>query len=311
MIIFLYGPDSYRSRKKLGEIIDHYKESNKSGLNLVYLDASQTDFEDFYNNFKVSSMFSEKKLIIISNLFSKKVFQEGFLDNLKSIESLKDAVVVYQEDFVDERTKIFKTLKKECKSQEFKLLDSKNLRAWAEEEFQKNKSKINVDAMNTLLMYAGNNLWSLSNEIKKLSDFKQGSVIRKEDVELQVKPRIEVDIFKTIDSLADKDKKTAFLLLKKHLNNGDNAIYLFSMLAYQFRNLLVVKELADSGLMYNSIVKKSGLHPFVVKKNYFQARNFNMEELKRIYKKIFQIDLEIKTGRVEPETALDLLVSSI
>lgn len=311
MIIFLYGQDSYRSRQKLDEIVKHYKESNKSGLNLIYTDVAKSTFIDFYNNFKVSSMFSEKKLVVLTNLFSKKDFQEDLLKNIKIIESLKDVVVVYQEDAVDQRTKIFKTLKAECKSQEFIFLDNKNLRIFAEKEFIKIGAKINVDALSLLLMYVGNDLWALSSEIKKLSDFKQGSSIRKEDVELMVRPKIEVDIFKTIDSLADKDKKTAFLLLKKHLGNGDNPIYLFSMLGYQFRNLLVIKELAEKGLMYDSIVKKSGLHPFVVKKNYFQARNFQMIELKRIYRKIFQIDLSIKTGKIDSETALDLLVSSI
>jgi DNA polymerase-3 subunit delta len=83
------------------------------------------------------------------------------------------------------------------------------------------------------------------------------------------------------------------------------------MIAYQFRNLLLVKELAERRLMYNSIVKKSGLHPFVVKKSYFNCSKFSFDELKNIYKKIFQIDLDIKTGKIEPETALDLFVTSI
>jgi len=81
-----------------------------------------------------------------------------------------------------------------------------------------------------------------------------------------------------------------------------------SMIVYQVRNLLVVKELAEKGLMYASIVKKSGLHPFVVKKTFFQCRAFSLEELKNIYRRIFTIDSQIKTGRVEAETALDLLV---
>ena len=311
MIIFLYGPDSFRSKRKLDELVNHYKESNKSGLNLIYIDTDKTDFDDFYNSFTVSSMFQEKKLLILNNLFSGKKFQEGFLENIKIIESLKDVVVVFEKDSVDERTKLFKTLKKDCKSQEFSLLDSKNLRTFAENEFKLREAKINVDALALLISYVGSDLWRLSSEIEKLALFKQDSTIRKDDVELQVKPKIEVDIFQTIDSLAQKNKKNAFLLLKKHIINGESPIYLFSMLQYQFRNLLAIKELADKGLMYDSIVKKSGLHPFVVKKNYFQCKNFSMQDLKNIYKKAFQIDLQVKSGKIDPETALDLLVSSI
>jgi len=312
MIIFLYGADSYRSKKKLEEIIDHYKKIHKSGLNLIYIDTAQTDFTDFYNSFKSSSMFAEKKLLVVKNVFSNKKFQEDLLLEIKNINSFKDIVVVYESDTVDERTKTFKTLIKECKSQEFKSLDTKELKVWAREQFEVLGQKINLDALDLVVSYVGNNLWQLSNEIKKLSDFKRGLTIKKEDVEVLVRPNnIQVDIFKTIDALAQKNKKQALLLLQKHLDSGEVPLYLLSMIAWQFKNLLVVKELAQKGMMYNSIVKKSGLHPFVVQKNYFMCNQFTLEELKGIYQKIFTIDLGIKTGSIEEETALHLLVAQI
>lgn len=311
MVIFLYGSDSFRSKQKLEEIINHYQETKKSGLNLLYTDAGQKEYEDFHDNFKISSMFAEKKLIILKNVFSNKSFQESLLEKIKSLESLSDIIVIYESDKTDERTKLFKALKKECKSQEFELLDGRNLKLWAQKELEKNNQKINIDALDLLLSFVGNDLWKLSQEIKKLSDFKGGSVIRKEDIESLVKPRIEVDIFKTIDALAAKNKAQALDLLQKHVDAGDNPLYLLSMIVYQFRNMLVVKELAAKGLMYASIVKGSGLHPFVVKKNYFACNNFSFQELQTIYEKIFEIDSGIKRGAIEPETALQMLVAQI
>ena len=311
MIIFLYGQDSFRSRQKLEEIVAHYKESGKSGLNLISLDAKDINFSDFYDNFKISSMFAEKKLIILKNVFANKNFQEDFIKEVKSIEELKDVVLVYESEEPDQRLKLFKALLKECKCQEFSFLAGLNLRKWAHEEFQKSGQKVNMDALDLLLNYVGNDLWRLSGEISKLSSFKKDGTVKKDDIELFVKPRIELDIFKTIDALAAKNKKQALALLHKHLDGGEVPLYLLSMIAYQFKNLLVVKELAQKGLMYASIVKKSGLHPFVVKKTYYACNQFSFEELKKIYQRIFQVDLDIKTGKVEAETALDLLVSSI
>jgi len=311
MIIFLYGQDSFRSRQKLEEIVAHYKESGKSGLNLISLDAKDINFSDFYDNFKISSMFAEKKLIILKNVFANKNFQEDFIKEVKSIEELKDVVLVYESEEPDQRLKLFKALLKECKCQEFSFLAGLNLRKWAHEEFQKSGQKVNMDALDLLLNYVGNDLWRLSGEISKLSSFKKDGTVKKDDIELFVKPRIELDIFKTIDALAAKNKKQALALLHKHLDGGEVPLYLLSMIAYQFKNLLIVKELAQKGLMYASIVKKSGLHPFVVKKTYYACNQFSFEELKKIYQRIFQVDLDIKTGKVEAETALDLLVSSI
>src|SRR3989338_2897214 len=311
MIIFLYGQDSYRAQEKLSEIIAHYKEVRKSGLNLIDVDAGKTDFSQVYDVLKISSMFAETKLVTLKNVFSGKSFQEDFLKELKLLQSLKDVIVVFENDVVDQRLKLFKLLLKECKSQEFALLDSKNLKIWAQKEFEKLKAKINNDALDALLSCTRNDLWRLFNEIKKLVDFKDGQVVRKEDVQMLVKPNIETDILKTIDALAQKDKKQALGLLHNHLENGDNSLYLLSMIAFQFRNLLMVKELSEKGLMYASIVKKSGLHPFVVKKSYFLCRQFSFEELKNIYRAIFTVDADIKIGKIEPETALDLFVSKI
>ena len=311
MIYFIYGEDSYRAKRKLEEIISGYKKVHTSGLNLIWIDASEKDFKDFYNNLKITSMFAEKKLIILKNVFSDATFQEDFSENIKNLEDIEDIIIIYEDKAPDQRTKFFKALQKYAKCQEFSYLQPAMIRKWIVYEFERNKTKIDIDAQNLLLNYVGNNLWQMTNEINKLSSYRRGGLIKKEDVELLVKPNIENDIFKTIDALASKDKKLALSLLHKHLDNGDNSLYLLSMIAYQFRNLLVIKELQNAQKPYNLIAKISGLHPFVVQKSYYLCNQFSIEQLKKIYQSIFQADSDIKTGKIEPELALDLLLAEI
>jgi len=311
MIYFLFGEDSYRSKRKLEEIAGGYKKIHKSGLNLIYMDAKEKEFKDLLDVFKIVSMFAEKKLVVLKNAFFDAKFGEDFLENIKNLEDSKDIVVVYEDGPADQRTKFFKGLQKHAKCQEFKFLQPAMLRKWAAVEFSNNGAKIEPDAQELLMGFVKNDLWRMANEIQKLSNYKKGKVIVKEDVLLLVKPGIENDIFKTIDALAQKDKKQALSLLHKHLEGGDNALYLLSMIAYQFRNLLIIKDLIESKKPYDLIAPQSGLHPFVVKKNYYLCSQFSLEQLKKIYRKIFQVDLEVKTGKVEPELALDLLVSWI
>ena len=311
MIYFIYGKDSYRSKIKLEEIIVGYKKVHKSGLNLIYINAKEKNFDDFYANFKINSMFAEKKLVVLNNVFDNAKFYEEFLKILKNIEELKDIVLIYENDSVDERIKIFKELKKCAKCQEFDYLSPALLQKWVATEFEKKNIKINLDALNLLLNFVGNNLWQMANEINKLSDYKKEGIVKKEDVELLVKPNIENDIFKTIDALASKNKKDALTLIHKHLDNGDNTLYLLSMVAYQFRNLLSIKEMQDMQMPYNQIAKSCGLHPFVVQKSYHLCNQFSIEQLKKIYQKIFQVDFDVKSGKIEPELALDLLLAEI
>ncbi len=307
MIYFLYGPDSFRSRQKLQDIIEGYKKVHKSGLNLVYIDAKEKSFSDFISGFKITSMFAEKKLIILKNTFASTKFCEEFLEEIKSLQERDDLIVVYEDETPDQRTKIFKALQKNAKCQSFDLLSPAIAGKWAQKKFEEVGVKINMDALSLLLNFTGSNLWRLSNEIEKLANFKKGGTVVKADVDLLVRPNIENDIFKTIDSLASKNKKEALMLLHKHLDNGDNTLYLLSMVAYQFKNLLIVKELLDS----SRPASLSGLHPFVIKKSTYLCSQFSFDQLKDIYAKIFQMDGDIKTGKIDAELALDMFVSQI
>ena len=311
MIYFLFGEDSYRSKRKLEEIVLSYKEKNKSGLNLIYIDAKEKNFKDFYSSLSINSMFAEKKLVVFKNVFENKDFQESILENIKKLEELKDILIIYEDNPPDQRTKLFKALQKNAKCQEFSFLQPAMLRKWIGQEFKNNKVEIGSDALDLLANSVGGDLWQMANEINKLSNYRAGSVVTKEDVKQMVKPNIENEIFVTIEAIASKNKKMALSLMHKHFNDGDNALYLLSMIAYQFKNILIIKEFQDNNEPYGQIAKKSGLHPFVVQKTYNLCGQFSLSQLKKIYRKIFQIDSDIKTGKIEAELALDLLLSEI
>lgn len=308
MIIFLYGQDTYRSREKLKEIIEHYRRVHKSGLNLKYFDHNNLSLETLKNEFQTTPMFKEKKLVVLENIFPNLKNEEKFLDLIKNLKNSENIIVIYEKEKPDSRFALVKFLKKYSKSQEFKLLEEEKLKSWVNREFAKFKTKINPGALDKLIYFVGNDLWQMNNEIKKLVSFKSRKKIEAEDVELLIKPKIEADIFKTIDAIAQKNKKKALSLIHKHLEKGDSPLYLLSMINFQFRNLLMIKDLIEKNRSYYIILKTTKLHPFVVKKSWQLANKFTLQELKKIYQKIFQVDLSIKTGRVEPRIGLELLL---
>ena len=83
MIIFLYGEDTYRSRQKLEEIVAHYKEIHKSGLNLRYFDGETADLESIKSELQTVSMFKEKKLFVLTDAFLNKELKEDLLKDNK------------------------------------------------------------------------------------------------------------------------------------------------------------------------------------------------------------------------------------
>jgi len=342
MIIFLYGQDTYRSRQKLNEIIEHYKKIHKSGLNLRYFEAGNLNFQDFKNEVETVSMFQEKKLVVLKDIFFNKDFQEEFLKQGEKFVNSDNIILIYEKkeidpvrgqrgpgkiqekqasNGVDKKNSFFKFLKKNSKSQEFELLEGQKLKNWVKKEFGKYQAEVDPKALDELINFVGSNLWQMESEIKKLVNYKNGPAsakalagrqkIKREDVELLVRPKIETDIFKTIDAISEKKKSRALTLLHQHLEKGDAPLYLLAMINFQFRNLLEIKDLIEKNTPYYRIINQSKLHPFVVKKSYQQTQKFTLQQLKKIYQKIFEVDLAIKTGKIEPETGLDLLIAEI
>jgi len=307
MIIFLYGEDTYRSRRKLEEIVAHYKEIHKSGLNLRYFDGEASDLEDVKSELQTVSMFKEKKLLILTDIFSNQAFKENLLKDHKWFIKSDNVVLFYEKKGNFAKDPFFAFLKKHAQTQEFGLLNGAKIRIWLKNEFEKNKTRIDPMALEMMVNFAGNDLWQLANDVQKLVAFKGGKEITLKDVKLFVKPKIETDIFKTIDAISLKNKKLALNLLHKHLEKGDSPLYLLSMITFQFRNILGIKDLIERG----EPLSKSGLKPFLARKSYEQARKFPYDELKKIYQKIFQVDYSIKTGKIDPQAALDMLIAEL
>jgi len=310
MLILLYGEDNYRLRQKLKEIKESYQAKHKSGLSLAFFREGESDLDKIREKVEAVSMFDEKKLIVLEDLFQNKDFREDFFDYAKE-RKLKDdedvVIVVCHED----KLAVSRIKNKFSMIEEFSLLSGPALTSWAKKEFKKNEAEINSEAFKKLIAYVGNDLWRLSGEINKLVNYRGGEEIKEEDIDLLVKANLDANIFKTLDALAQRDKKTALWLIHEHLERGDNEMYLLSMLAYQLRNLIRLKDLIERGEPYYSLSQKSGLHPYVVKKSSEQLRNFTLDDLKKIYRRLAEIDFKIKVGLTDGPTAIDLLVAEL
>jgi DNA polymerase-3 subunit delta len=311
MILFLYGPDTYRSSQKLNEIVEYYKKIHKSGLNLKYFEGENLDYRDFRDELQQSSMFREKKLVVLKNIFSNANFKQKFLESGDLLKNAKDIILIYESKPISEKDSLFKFLIKNSKFQEFRLLEGIRLKIWIKREFEKYGVKIEESAIERLIFLVGNDLWRMSEEIKKLVAFKKGKEIKERDVEVLISPKLELDVFKTIDAISLRNKKLAFKFLHSHLKRGEKPAVLFSIIKYQFRNLIQVKDLIEKREKIPQIKSKLDLHPFVLEKILRISQKFKIEELRKIYQRIFNFDLAIKTGKIEPDLALDLFLAQL
>ncbi len=299
MILFLYGPDVYRMRQKIKEIVKRYQQIRKSGLNLKFFEGEELNFQTFKNEFQTVPMFKEKKLFVIKEISKNENFKKRFLKEIKKFALSKDLILFWEKE-IKKEDEFLKKLKENSKWQKFELLPNLKLALWIKKEIKKYQGRIEDSALKKLIEFVGNDLWQLSQEIKKLISYTDGRKIKKEDVELLVKPKIEANIFKALDALSQRNKEKAFNLFHQYLEKGESPLYLLAMINLQIRNLLIFKSTG-----------KLNSHPYIVKKTIQQSKNFSLEELKKLYQRMLQLDFEIKRGRISPEIALDLLIAEI
>lgn len=202
------------------------------------------------------------------------VITKDFLSQIELFESSPNVLLIVNENNANIN----------CKKQEFELLNGPKLKKWVKNKVKDMKGVIDEDALSLLIDYVGSDLFRMENEIIKLVNY--SSKISLEDVRKLVRDKDEVNIFETIDFITRKDKKGALQSIKKHLDKGDVPTYILAMIGFQVRKIISAKERGG----YN---------------------NFTIDELKKLYDKIVELDYGIKTGKVNPAESLNILICGV
>jgi len=307
LVIFLYGPDSYRLKQNGNIVMENYRKKHPSGVFFKFDLSSLDGTAKAEDAIKSGSLFGEVKLIVLKNSFSNKSGSNRMEELIKSQNLLKekDTVLLFienQEGKELAKNKTFFNLlaKKNNMVKSFEYLQGVSLTNWIKNEFIVRKCSVEPDAIRELIATTGNDSWALINEIEKLSNYTgyytgQTSIV-KEDVALLGFKKMDLNIFDFVDAIAGKNKARAYEILFKEIKNGRDPYYLLTMMVYGFRGLLAVKDLADRGMAIDAIVKKTKLHPFVAKKAYQSAQKFSLSELKNIYGQLLDLDTRSKEG---------------
>lgn len=315
MIIFLHGKDSYRIKESIDKILDGYLKKNTSGVNVSKFDFAESSSGDLIRNLeetiKTMPFFEEKKIIVINDIFTTP--HSGKLIELISrwqLTKSKEIIAIVKESLNETELKkkdkkLFEVLNSNAEiNKEIAPLESAKLITWIKSEFKNRNIEANPDAIKKLIesVYSndghdlGSASWRMIQEINKLANYSTDGKITAADVRTMITVETEQQIFPILDSLGDRNNVRAFTLLYQNISNGMDPWYIFSMMAYQFRNLLTLKSLLKEGLPFPEIVKKSGLNPYVARKTFDQAKHFELDELKRRFSHLAEIEINTKNG---------------
>ncbi len=301
----LYGTEDYlkklyRDKLKVAVLKDD------SDMNYTYFEGKDVEPRKVYEAAQTLPFFSERRLILIENSGLLKASSE--LGEL--LEDTPDStVIIFIEDEVDKRNKLFKLIKDKGTVSEMNGLDEQNLKLFVAAQLEQEGKKITEASILYFLDKTGSDMVNICNEVEKLAAYAYGrDIIRTEDIDAVVTTQISGKIFLMIDAIGSKQQSKALDLYYDLLSVREKPMSILYLITRHFNILLQAKDLQALGYQSSSISEKVGVPPFAVNKYLGQAKNFSSKKLKEALEFSAEIEEQVKTGRMLEKIGVELFI---
>ena len=308
MIYFFYGPDSYRLLQKLKEIKERYQKVHRGSMNLVEREGPEISFSSFQDIYRQPSMFIERQLVILKNLFqTSDEFQRQLSSVIERLDQSATLFVFYQLGKVEKKNPLFRKLKKQVKNEEFSSLRLPQAESWLDREAEYYGLILQSDARSRLAGLLKGNLWLGHLTLEKIAAHlgegeKEVSV---EEVEKLADFSTSVNVFQITNALQRKDLSEALAAVNGYLDQGGRPEFLIGQFNSFLARLLYIRSLLDEGKQGWQIRQEVPFNPNQVYYLTNLAYSFSVEKLKEKIRDLLQTDLRIKTGQQLPRPALN------
>ncbi len=322
----LHGEDEFTRSETLADFKRRLGPPDTVDLNTTVLDGKRLTLGELHHACDAVPFLADKRLVIVTGLLSrlsprrKKTLSEA---KQKLLNDLADylphlppttRLVLVEDRSLPSKHPILKLARQEERGyvKRFDRPDARDLPQWIKRRVQAHGGDIEPRAAHRLAAIVGADLRLLDQEIVKLVTYKdEEGPINESDVEKLVPYSQDAVIFDLVDALGHRDGSTAADTLHRLISEGEHPLRLLGMIIRQFRLLIQVKTLKDKGALPRDISKTLGIHPFPARKLHRQATHFTPAQLEKVYRYLSETDLAIKTGKMDAELALDLLVAGL
>ena len=251
-------------------------------------------------------MMSARRIVVVREFDKiKEDEQELVFAYLKN--PAPTTTMVFQAVSPDKRRKLTATLMKTCAVVTFDLLDESRAKRWAEDRLKQCGCSIEPGALSLLLGLVGTGLTRLVNELEKLVAYADGGVINSATVQELVPRAREHTSWELWDAVNARDRKRAFRLMERLLDDSD-ALPILGSLASLYRRLLTGKELIESGASQQEITRATGQwsQTFLTR-----LRRASRAEIVHGLRRIAEVDNAIKNSEGTPRLQMQYLIAEL
>ena len=329
MLYILSGEDDFSISQSLEEIKRGIGDPDLLSANTTILDGQQLTSDQLMAVVETIPFLAEKRLVIVKGLLgrfepktragvrkkpaSKTNQRNEYKSLVACIDGIPDStILVLVDGKVGSKNPLFKAFSSKATVKTFPLMRNPELRKWIQKRVKEGGGSISSPAIDLLIRHVGSNLWIMGSEIEKLALFASGRRIEGGDVDRVVSGVREVNVFAMVDAILEFKARVAEQALHQLLQRGAAPAYLLVMLSRQVRMIVLAKEMRGQRKPETEIQSRLGLtSDYALRKTLEQAGRYPVGRLKRLYHKLLETDLSIKTGKYDGELALSMLVAEL
>ena len=321
-MIYFIGGKKQREFKYF-EILEKIRKENV-GISESFFDVDLKENEQFLEKININSIFSSQELVVLKRAEKLKNIEEilKYIANLEIVN--KEIVIDYDKEDGKFGAKLKKLLDELEKNRKMKVFlfqkeTEEEIRAYVIDELEINGGR----DLALLLEMIGNNPFKVRNEVEKIKVFLNGEKFDIEKIKNVVSVEKEYRIYEmTRNILLNKPADVMRYLEQKKEYMG--ILYsLYSELETMYKISSLKKRGRKFSRNYNAfkmefeeikeVFKSNNRIPnsYVIFKKLELEQNYTNLNLKKLVFRCWEIEREIKTGKIEIETGVEILIMEI
>ena len=294
-----YGPDTYRSARKIRELIAAYKNKYPQSINLRHIDFSwfndrQSTFQEFI---WASPLFRERSLVVVHSLSSAQSAFEEFSNIVPEINNQEIIIFLHEEDLAPQHP-LLKLAKSFGTVQYFPKLTSGKFRDFVVQLAKEKGVSLADSALDLFLTKIGRDLWLADRELEKLSAFVGARGLVTSEVVEALVPDGQEDAsyskFPFLDFVMTRRSEGAVYELLASRERGIESAELLGSIAWRLRDILKCGS-----------INKVSYHPFFLRRlKDAKSRFWPEPEILASFREIFALEYALKQSTLDMTSAL-------
>ena len=257
----------------------------------------------------------DRKIIILRNpsLLKEKVELtkdiKAFIKYLKNPPKETIMIIDATNINLNQSNEIVKTLKLTAEIIDYSNSEEIEIKGWIKRTCSTNDIEITDSAVELFLEYINSDQVRMVNELEKMIDYvDRGGIIDEKVVKLLVSKDLSKEVFNLIKAIINQDVSLANEIYQILSAQTKDVSGIISMISNSFKELLTTSLLLKAGYGQNDIARMYGVSNgrayYIIK----DAKNFKSDVLKEYIVKMADLDYKIKSGKIDKNIGIELLL---